>query len=227
MNAGKYTSGGTSGGDVSSRRAVSFPLNALLVLLITAAANAAVWFAGREGFVQIPSIAVPVRNVAVVLLILVGGRLLMAVRDRRAEFVLLIAALLFGLGLAMQFRLGHDAPRQLSDREIELVADTVRFRMSGQPEDSVADAIRETVGGYNATLRREFDQGRIDVRLARSLQEEYGPSDTTSPFLEGRSTAPMDSYFFRLLPLLAALGAIFQADLVRFKELVETGSVAD
>ncbi|MCB0713346.1 MAG: FtsW/RodA/SpoVE family cell cycle protein [Ignavibacteriae bacterium] len=199
-----------------SRRAISYPLNALLVVLITATANAAVWFAGREGFVQVPSIIVPLRNVAIVSLILLFGRFLMSQRDRRAELFLLIATLLFGLGLAMQFRLGHDAPRQLAGREVELVADTVRFRMQGEPEDSIAAAIKARVNGYNASLRRDFDQGRIDVRLARSLEEEYGASDTTSPFLQGRSTAPTDSLIFRILPLLAALGGIFLFSRSRF-----------
>ena len=199
----------TSKEEQSSRRAISYPLNALLVILVIAAANAAVWFAGQDWFVQRPSPFVPLRNVAIVALILLVGRFLMAQRDRRAELFLLMATLLFGLGLAMQFRLGHDAPRQLSSREIELVADTVRFRNQGEPEDSVAAKIRKTVRGYNATLRREFDQGRIDVRLARSLEDEYGSSDTTSPFLQGRVVAPMDSVLFRLLPLLAALSGIF------------------
>ena len=192
-----------------SRRAISYPLNALLVLLITGAANMAVWFAGQDRFVQLPSLFIPLRNLAVVFLILIGGRLLMATRNRRAEIILLLATLLFGLGLAMQFRLGQDAPRQLSGREIELVADTVRSRMEGSAEDTIAAAVQSKVRRYNSTLRREFDQGRVDVRLAHALEKEYGPSDTTSPFLEGRSTAPMDSLSFRLLPLIAALVAIF------------------
>ena len=201
--------GPTLRGEDNSRRAVSYPLSAFLVILIIAAANAAVWFAGQDWFVQMPSLFVPLRNVAIVALILLIGHLLMPRRDPRAELFLLIATLLFGLGLAMQFRLGHDAPRQLSGGEIELVADTVRFRNRGDPEDSIVTKIRSTVRGYNATLRREFDQGRIDVRLARSLEDEHGPSDTTSPFLQGRSTAPMDSILFRILPLLAALGGLF------------------
>lgn len=185
------------------RRAISYPLNAAIVLALTVVANAAVYVAGLEWFVQMPSILVPIRNVALVAAVLIAGRLLMPVRNRSGQSFLLIAAALFGVGLAVQFRLGHDAPRQLADREIERIADTVRFRMEPAPEDSILAEVRRTVSGRNAGLRRDFEQARVDLRLARSLQEEYGPSDTTTPFLEGRSVAPMDSIFFRLLPVLA------------------------
>jgi cell division protein FtsW (lipid II flippase) len=141
-------------------------------------------------------------------------------RDRRAEQVLLIVSVLFGLGLAMQFRLGHDVPRQLSEREVELVADTVRYRMSGEPEDSIRDKIRSKVSEYNAAYRRDFAQSRIDIRLARSLESTYGPSDTTSPYLEGRGTAPMDSHLYRALPLLAFLFGIFLVARTRFTNVV-------
>lgn len=196
-------------GGNANRRAIAWPLNALLVVLVVATANVAVYLAGQEWFVQIPSLFVPVRNVALVVVVLAVGRVLMPSRNRSAESVLLLAALLFGVGLAMQFRLGHDAPRQLSDREIALVADTLQTRMRGAPQDSVITEVKKRVAGRNAALRRDFDQARIDVRLARSLQDEYGPSDTTSPFLQGRSVAPMDSVVFRLLPILAGLLGIF------------------
>lgn len=193
----------------ADRRSIAWPLNAFGVLLVVGVVNLAVFVAGQEWFVQEPSLFVPVRNVGLVLLVLVVGRLFLPARNRSAESVLLLAGLLFGIGLAMQFRLGHDAPRQLSDRDIQLIADTVRTRMSGVPEDSVTTVIRQKVAAGNSALRRDFDQARIDVRLARSLQDEYGPSDTTSPFLEERATAPMDSLFFRLLPVLAGLLGIW------------------
>lgn len=192
-------------GKMSGGRAISYPVNALLVLLVTAVANAAVYVAGLEWFVQVPSIFLPIRNVGLVALILLAGGFLMPTRNRSAQSFLLIATTLFGIGLALQFRLGHDAPRQLGDREIELIADTVRFRMQGAPEDSVLAEVRNTVGGYNASMRRNFDQARIDLRLARSLQDEYGPSDTTTPFLSERAVAPMDSIIFRLLPILGGI----------------------
>lgn len=200
MKTGPVNTGAGTG-----RRAIAYPVNAALALLVTAVANAAVYVAGLEWFVQIPSIFVPIRNVGLVALVLIGGRLLMPTRNRSAQSFLLIAATLFGIGLALQFRLGHDAPRQLGDRETELVADTIRSHMQGAPEDSILAEVRSTVGSYNAALRRDFDQARIDLRLARSLQDEYGPSDTTAMFLSGRATAPMDSILFRLLPILGGL----------------------
>ena len=74
-------------------RAISFPLNALLVLGIVAVANMAVYQAGLEYFVQIPSLVVPIRNIALALALLVGGRLLIgrmrSEGKRGAEMVLL------------------------------------------------------------------------------------------------------------------------------------------
>lgn len=193
----------------SNRRAIAFPLNVLMVLGVTALANVAVYWAGREWFVQIPSLFVPLRNIGLVALVLIGGRIMMRRRNRSAESFLAIAAVLFGIGLAVQFRLGHDAPRQLSDREVRLVSDTLRLRNGSLPEDSLNGMIRERISSYNSELRRDFDQARIDVRLARSLHDAYGPSDTTRPFLEARATAPTDALLFRLLPILGALFAMF------------------
>lgn len=203
-NVSKQESG-TPGDD---RRAVSFPLNAVIVLACVAAATIAVWYAGRQWFVQVPSLFIPIRNIAMVALLLVGGRAVMPRGDRRAEQILLIATLLFGLGLAMQFRLGHDAPRQLSGGEIDRIADSVRTARAGEPEDSVDAAITTQVRRRNGTLRREFELARLDVRLARSLEEAYGPSDTTTPFLQGRVTAPADPLLFRLLPIVALIGGV-------------------
>lgn len=195
----------TSAEKGSGQRAISYPINAAFVLLVTAVANFAVYAAGLEWFVQVPSIFVPIRNIALVALVVAAAPFLMPTRNRSAQSFLLIAATLFGLGLAVQFRLGHDAPRQLGDREVALVADTVRAAMPGAPDDSVVAEVRKKVGEYNAALRRNFDQARVDLRLARSLQDEYGPSDTTAPFLSGRATAPMDSILFRLLPVLGGI----------------------
>ncbi len=201
--------GGSEGGESERGRAISYPLNALVVLMIVAAANFAVYLAGVDLFVQIPSIVVPVRNIGLVFLLLLGGRLLLTGRGRRPEMILLIGGLLFGVGLAMQFRLGHDVPRQLSSREIALAADTVRFRMEGATEDSVKQEIVRTVRRRNGELRREFDRARIDTRLARALEEEYGPTDTTKMFLGARDTAPMDPLWFRLLPVALFLLLLF------------------
>lgn len=194
-------------------RAISFPLNALLVALVVAAANFAVYYAGQHYFVQIPSIVVPIRNVGLALLLLVGGRALigrMRTEGKRgAELILLGAVLLFGIGLAMQYRIGHDMPRQLSDREIALLGDTVRYRMAGEPEDSIEQGITRTIRRRNGELRREFNQARIDIRLARALEEEYGRSDTTAMFLDDRPVAAMDPLWFRLLPVVGFLGLLF------------------
>lgn len=199
----------TSGGPSQGGRAVSFPLNALLVLLVVAAANFAVYFAGTEYFVQIPSLFVPLRNIGLVLILLVGGRMIMRGVNRRPEMILLSAALLFGVGLAMQFRLGHDVPRQLSSREVALASDTVRFRMAGEPEDSIKKEIIATVRSRNGEIRRDFDRARIDTRLARTLEETYGATDTTAMFLSDRPTAPMDALWFRLLPAVVFLAILF------------------
>lgn len=194
-------------------RAISFPLNALLVLAIVTAANMAVYLAGQTYFVQVPSPVIPIRNIALALVLLAGGRALIgrmkSEGKRGAELLLLCAVLLFGIGLAMQYRIGHDMPRQLSGREIALVSDTVRFRMEGAAEDTVQQEIGRTVRRYNAELRREFDRTRIDIRLARALEEEYGPSDTTALFLEDRPVAPMDPLWFRLLPVVGFLVLLF------------------
>ena len=194
-------------------RAISFPLNALLVLGIVAVANMAVYQAGLEYFVQIPSLVVPIRNIALALALLVGGRLLIgrmrSEGKRGAEMVLLGSVLLFGIGLAMQYRIGHDMPRQLSGRDIALISDTVRFRSDLVGEDSIQQEIARTVRRRNAELRREFDRTRIDIRLARALEEEYGPNDTTAIFLEDRPVASMDPLWFRLLPVVGFLLLLF------------------
>lgn len=194
-------------------RAISFPLNALLVLAIVAAANMAVYMAGQTYFVQVPSPIIPIRNIALALALLAGGRALIgrmkSEGKRGAELLLLCSVLLFGVGLAMQYRIGHDMPRQLSGREIALVSDTVRFRMEGAAEDTIQQEIGRTVRRYNAELRRDFDRTRIDIRLARALEQEYGPSDTTDLFLEDRPVASMDPLWFRLLPVVGFLLLLF------------------
>ena len=71
------------------------------------------------------------------------------------------------------FRLGHDVPRQLSNSEVGHVYDSVQAAMSGAPQDSARRAARLIVARRNSALRRDFEQARIDTRLARSLELEY------------------------------------------------------
>src|SRR5688500_14841302 len=99
------------------KRAIAFPILAMFVIAIAAVANLAVYHAGHEWFVQTPSILIVARNVlAVAAVLLVGWAVIPASsRKRSSENLLLVAGVLFGIGLAMQFRLCHDAPRQLSN----------------------------------------------------------------------------------------------------------------
>ncbi len=91
-------------------RSLSFPILAVLVVLLTATACVQVWQVGAEWFVQRPPLAIVIRNVAMVAALLVGGWLLIPRPNRtsKAATLLAVAASLFGVGLATQFRLGHD-----------------------------------------------------------------------------------------------------------------------
>lgn len=191
-------------------RAIAFPILAMLVIAITGVANYAVYIAGNEWFVQTPSILVVGRNVlAVAAVLLVGWAVIPpASRRRSTENLLLVAGLLFGIGLAMQFRLGHDAPRQLSNDEIASIRDSVAASAPRASEDSVARVTRRVVLAQNSTLRRSFEASRIDARLARSLEDTYGPNEATTSILESREPAPMDNPLLRFLPVLAAVIAI-------------------
>jgi cell division protein FtsW (lipid II flippase) len=200
------------------KRSVAFPILALLVIAIAAVANYAVYQAGIEWFVQKPSILVVARNVGAVAAVLFGGWLLLPAggRKRSAETLLLVAGTLFGIGLAVQFRLGHDAPRQLSNDQIVALRDSVRRSMPGASEDSLRRTTSRLVRSRNGSLRRDFDASRIDTRLARSLERAYGPTADTRKILEDREDAPSDSPFFRFLPVLAALvtvGAVARMNL--------------
>lgn len=186
------------------RRAVAYPILALVALAVAAAANYAVYEAGMSWFVQKPSFFVVTRNVASVAIILVLGWALIPSRGRTrsAETLLLLAATLFGIGLAMQFRLGHDAPRQLSNNQIEAVRDSVARANTG-PDSLVGQQTSQIIRRQNALLRREFESSRLDTRIARSLEKAYGPSADTRQILEGRQVAPADAALFRFLPTLA------------------------
>lgn len=193
------------------RRAVAFPILALLVVAIAAAANYAVYESGAAWFVQTPSFLVVIRNVAAVAGVLFVGWLLIPENDRTrsAETFLLVAATLFGVGLAMQFRLGHDAPRQLSEDQVAVIADSVRRTMpSTATEEEVSQAATKAARRENAILRREFEQSRIDARLARSLERAYGPTQETRQILDARETAPSDNPIVRFFPVLAAVFTI-------------------
>ncbi|MEO5930100.1 MAG: FtsW/RodA/SpoVE family cell cycle protein [Candidatus Kapaibacterium sp.] len=189
------------------KRAVAFPILALLVIAITGVANYAVYQAGIEWFVQKPSLMVVGRNVLAVAVILFGGWLLLPRdgRKRSAETILLAAATLFGIGLAVQFRLGHDAPRQLSNGAIVALRDSVHHANAGASIDSLRRLTSRLVRGENGGMRREFDASRIDTRLARSLERAYGPTPDTRAILDDRQTATADNPFFRFLPVLALL----------------------
>jgi cell division protein FtsW (lipid II flippase) len=192
------------------KRAIAFPILALLVIAITAVANYAVYVAGQEWFVQTPSILVVARNVlAVAAVLLVGWAVIPpSARKRSSENLLLVAGVLFGLGLAMQFRLGHDAPRQLSNDEIAAVRDSVTASMPRGDEAAIAQATRREVLTRNSFLRRSFDASRVDTRLARSLEDTYGPTAATDSILSTREQAPMDNPLFRFFPVIAAIVAI-------------------
>ena len=192
------------------RRAVAFPILALLVVALVAAANHAVYQAGMEWFVQKPSILIVARNVLAVVMVLAGGWILIPAsgRHRSLENALLIGAALFGLGLAVQFRLGHDAPRQLSNAEIDAVQDSVARSMAGRTAPEIAREATRDVRRRNSQLRRDFEAARVDTRLARSLESAYGETALTRGILADRAIAPMDNPVFRFLPVVAALVAI-------------------
>lgn len=193
------------------KRALAFPILALLAVAVTAVANLAVYQAGMEWFVQRPSIWIVVRNVAAVALLLgAGWSMLPSGEGRRVAATLLaIASVLFGIGLAVQFRLGQDAPRQLDNDEIVTIRDSVRAAMPGASDDSVRRTATIVVRRQNSAMRRDFESARIDTRLARSLEAAYGESGLTRPILAERVIAPMDSPWLRFLPVLVALAAIF------------------
>lgn len=179
---------------------------AAVVIAIAGIANYAVYVAGHDWFVQMPSILVVARNTLMVAAVLLVGWVIIppSARKRSSENLLLVAGVLFGLGLAMQFRLGHDAPRQLTNNEIESVRDSVRAAMPRAAEREVAVAARREILQRNATLRRSFEASRVDTRLARSLEDAYGPTSQTRQVLEARVAAPMDNPLLRFLPVVAA-----------------------
>ncbi|MBK8912020.1 MAG: hypothetical protein IPM61_11915 [Chlorobi bacterium] len=194
-------------------RSLSFPILALLVFLLAAAACVQVWQVGNEWFVQRPPLEIVIRNLAMVMALLVGGWLLLprASRTSKAATLLALAASLFSIGLAVQFRLGHDYPRQLSRGEVTAIADSLQRKLRGATQDSVRSVTRRVVAQRNAELRRSFNDSRIDLRLARSLERAYGPTPLTQQVLGGRAVGPADSLLLRLLPVLAGLLAILLA----------------
>ncbi|MBS1914295.1 MAG: FtsW/RodA/SpoVE family cell cycle protein [Bacteroidetes bacterium] len=192
-------------------RAVSYPVLALLVIALVAVANVAVYQAGMEWFVGQPSLWIVIRNVlAVAVIVLAGGALIPRDgRTRSAELVLLLAAALFGIGSAVQFRLGADAPRQLSNNEIAAVRDSMMSAMHGRASEAqIREEAASVVRQRNGALRRDFEQSRIDTRLARSLEAAYGPTPDTRRILESRPRSSGDSILFRVLPVLVLLGTL-------------------
>ncbi len=191
-------------------RAVAYPILAVLVVALAAAANLAVFSAGMEWFVRYPAIGVVIRNVVSVALILAGGWFLIPAegRTRSAETLLVLAAALFAIGAAVQFRLGYDAPRQLGNDEVAAVRDSVHALMKGASEHDMRVASSHAVREINGALRRDFEASRIDTRLARALENAYAPTRETNQILRGRPLAAGDSFGFRMLPVLAALLAI-------------------
>lgn len=201
-------------------RSVAYPLLALLALAVVAAANVAVYQAGAELFVARPDAMVPVRNVLATAVILIGGWLLIPSgrRLRGAETMLAVAATLFGIGAAVQFRLGYDAPRQLTNSQVDAVRDSVSAALPSAPDSVVRREVRAVVLRRNGELRRNFEASRVDTRLARALEAAYGPSADTRPVLDERRVGPGDSFLFRMLPALAALlgvGLSVRADVAR------------
>jgi cell division protein FtsW (lipid II flippase) len=194
-------------------RSLSFPILAVLVVLLTATACVQVWQVGAEWFVQRPPLAIVIRNVAMVVALLVGGWLLIPRPNRtsKAATLLAVAASLFGVGLATQFRLGHDYPRQLSRGEVAAIADSVQGKLRGGTQDSVRKATRRIAAERNAELRRDFEASRIDLRLARSLERAYGPTPLTRQVLGGRAVGPSDNLLLRLIPVMAGLLALLFA----------------
>ncbi len=192
------------------KRAIAFPILALLVIALTAAANYAVYQAGYEWFVQRPSMFTVTRNTAAVAVALLVGWLMIPSggRRRNTEAVMLIAGALFGIGLAVQFRLGHDAPRQLSNDEIDAIRDSVTASMPDVPIDSARRVATAVVRRENAILRRDFEAARVDTRLAQALKAEYGETEMTRRILENREEAVTDNPFIRLLPVFVFIGVV-------------------
>lgn len=188
-------------------RSLAFPITALAVVAVAALANYAVYQAGVDWFVGVPSISVVYRNVGSVVVLLYGGWFLLPREGRRRSTgnLLLITGLLLGIGSAMQFRLGHDAPPRLSNDQVLHVVDSVRLSMRGAPEDSVRRSSIIAVRRGNSRLRRDFESSRIDTRLARSLERAYGATPITREVLDSRPRAVSDSLLFRLLPIAFAL----------------------
>lgn len=198
-------------------RTIAYPVLALAAVALTGLANYGVYLAGEEWFVLRPDPMVVIRNVGLVVAIVVIGPLLIpsAIRKRSALTFLLVAASLFGMGSAMQFRLGHDVPRKLNAAEVSHVADSIRALRSGAPPDTLALLTRHAVRRANNRLRAEFEASRIDTRLARSLEQAYGSTPITREVLDDRGRAPLDNTLLRLLPLLAFFAAI--AAITRFR----------
>ncbi len=198
------------------KRAVAYPLFSVVVLAAVGAANFAVYSAGSEWFVQQPSLVIVIRNIGLVAAALLGGWVLIPRVRRSVETLVLVAATVFGLGLAMQFRLGADAPRQLSNGEIRSVVDSVAASMPDDARDSAVAIAADIVRHRNADLRRAYTQARLDTRLARGLEKAYGPTKATTALLAHRETAPMDNPLMRVLPVLAfllALGILARSNL--------------
>lgn len=200
------------------RRSIAFPILALIVLAVVAAANLAVLEGGTEWFVRLPSQGTVLRNVVLTALILIGGWALLPREGRRAplETILLTAALLFGLGSALQFRLGHDVPPTISSAERARIVDSVAAAIPrAEPLQQQREA-QSAIYRRNAALRRDFEASRTDIRLARSLEQAYGPDTLTRAVLGSRAPAPVDSVVYRALPvivLLLTLGLLARAKL--------------
>lgn len=188
-------------------RSLAYPILAVAVIVLTALSNYGVYLAGEEWFVLRPDISVVIRNVLMVGAFVVIGPLLIprGIRKRSALTFLLVAASLFGLGSAIQFRLGHDVPRKLSSSEISHVADSISMLHQGASPDTIAFLTRIAVRRQNSRLRSDFEASRIDTRLARSLEQAYGPTAVTREVLDKRGVAPLDSTLLRLAPLFAFL----------------------
>jgi len=189
------------------RRSIAFPILAVPVLAVVAAANLAVLEGGTEWFVRLPSQGTALRNVVLTALLLAGGWALLPREGRRAplETLLLVSALLFGLGSAFQFRLGHDVPPTVPPAEAARLADSVaRALPRAEPAQQRREALLAIVR-RNVLLRRDFEASRVDIRLARSLERAYGPDTLTRAVLDRRAPAPVDSVFYRALPVLVFL----------------------
>lgn len=188
-------------------RTLAYPILAVAVVAMTALGNLAVFQAGEEWFVLRPSFDLVIRNVAVVACLVIALPLLLPSthRTRSGLAFVLAAAMLVGVGSAMQFRLGHDVPRKLSRSEVAHIMDSVSASLPGAPLDSVRRQGWYAVRRLNARLRTEFESARIDTRLARSLERAYGPVPITREVLDARSLAPSDNLLLRILPALVAI----------------------